>query len=399
MSSEKNSPTVLMPETAQPSTSTDSKPSTGRTSNRRSFLKNSMVAGAVATVGAGILGRGLPAFAQQTSDAPITNGDIAILRFLAAAELIESDLWTQYAELGGIGTNPPIEVDPKQPLNPYQVALSNLDSDGPQYIASNTLDEVSHATFINAFLESKGAEPVDFSQFVTLPGSTAKGSTGILRLTNLMNLNVDTSWFVRYRSTTNPDLGATFSQAITLNGVTAIPRSDADYEGKSNPNFKGNDHIQAIANVAAFHFGQIEQGGTSLYAAMSQKVTSPEVLEITLGIGGDEIAHFLEWVDFAGNGVQPLIAPFTDSISGLSFPNFFNPLNPLIQPSLIFPVPFEFRPSLPHVAMIRPLTDKFAGAVAAANGFIASGLFFGQSQQFLNTLHAMAVAADAAVRG
>jgi hypothetical protein len=399
MSSEKNASKVLMPETAQPSTSTDSKPSTGRTSNRRSFLKNSMVAGAVATVGAGILGRGLPAFAQQTSDAPITNGDIAILRFLAAAELIESDLWTQYAELGGIGTNPPIEVDPKQPLNPYQVALSNLDSDGPQYIASNTLDEVSHATFINAFLESKGAEPVDFSQFVTLPGSTAKGSTGILRLTNLMNLNVDTSWFVRYRSTTNPDLGATFSQAITLNGVTAIPRSDADYEGKSNPNFKGNDHIQAIANVAAFHFGQIEQGGTSLYAAMSQKVTSPEVLEITLGIGGDEIAHFLEWVDFAGNGVQPLIAPFTDSISGLSFPNFFNPLNPLIQPSLIFPVPFEFRPSLPHVAMIRPLTDKFAGAVAAANGFIASGLFFGQSQQFLNTLHAMAVAADAAVRG
>jgi len=370
-----------------------------RPANRRSFLKNSMVAGAVATVGAGILGRGLPAFAQQASDAPITNGDIAILRFLAAAELIESDLWIQYAELGGIGTNPPIEVDPNQPLNPYQVALSNLDSDGPQYIASNTLDEVSHATFINAFLESKGAEPVDFSQFVTLPGSTAKGSTGNLRLTNLMNLNVDTSWFVRYRSTTNPDLGATFSQAIALNGVTAIPRSDADYEGKSNPNFPGNDHIQAIANVAAFHFGQIEQGGTSLYAALSQKVTSPEVLEITLGIGGDEIAHFLEWVDFSGNGVQAPVAPFTDAITGLTFPNFFNPLNPLIQPSLIFPVPFEFRPNLPHVSMIRPVTDKFAGAVAAVKGLTASGLFFGQSQQFLKTLHALAVAADSAVRG
>src|SRR5208282_3958546 len=118
----------------------------------------------------------------------------------------------------------------------------------------------------------------------TLPGSTAKGSSGNLRITNLMNLNVDTSWFTRYRSTANPDLGATFPQAIVLDNVTAIPRSNADYEGKSNPNFPGNDHIQAIANVAAFHFGQIEQGGTSLYAALSQKVTSPEVLEITLGI-------------------------------------------------------------------------------------------------------------------
>jgi hypothetical protein len=371
----------------------------GRGANRRSFLKNSMVAGAVATVGAGILGSGLPAFAQQSSDGTLTKGDIAILRFLAAAELIESDLWTQYAELGGIGNNPPIEVDPKEPLNPYQVALSNLDPDGPQYIASNTLDEVSHATFLNAYLEFRGAEPVNFDEFVTLPGSTASGSTGSSRLTNLMNLNVDTSWFVRYRSATNPDLGATFPQALTLNGVTAIPRTDADYNGKANPNFPGNDHIQAIANVAAFHFGQIEQGGSSLYATMSQKVTDPEVLEITLGIGGDEIAHFLEWVDFSGNGVQAPVAPFTDSKSGLTFPNFFSPLNPLIQPSLIFPVPVEFRPNLPRVSIIRPLTDKFAGAVAAANGFIASGLFIGQSQQFLNTLQAMAQAADTAQRG
>jgi hypothetical protein len=398
MSTEKNSSTVLTSETTQPSTSTEANSPTRGTSNRRSFLKKSMIAGAAATVGAGILARGLPAFAQTKASGALSDGDIAILRFLAAAELIESDLWTQYAELGGIGDLPPIEVDPNEPLNPYQVALSNLDPDGPQYIASNTLDEVSHATFLNAFLEFRGAEPVDFTQFATLPGSSATGSSGKLRLTNLMNLNVDTSWFVRYRSTTNPDLGATFPQAITLNGVTAIPRTDADFDGKSNPNFPGNDHIQAIANVAAFHFGQIEQGGSSLYATMSQKVSDPEVLEITLGIGGDEIAHFLEWVDFSGNGVQAPVAPFTDSKSGLTFPNFFSPLNPLIQPSLIFPVPCEFRPNLPNVAIIRPLTDKFAGAVAAFKALTASGLFLGQSEQFLNTLHAMAVAADAAVR-
>ena len=373
--------------------------SISRPVDRRSFLKGGLLAGGAA-VGAGLLATGPLALAQSKgqSSASLNAGDVAILRFLAAAELIESDLWTQYAELGGIGNNPPIEVDPNQLLNPYQVALSNLDSDGPQYISSNTLDEVSHATFLNAYLESRGAEPVNFDEFVTLPGSTAQGSTGSSRLTNLMNLNVDTSWYVRYRSATNPDLGATFSQAITLTGVTAIPRSDADYEGKSNPNFPGNDHIQAIANVAGFHFGYIEQGGSSLYAAMSQKVTDPEVLAITLGIGGDEIAHFLEWVDFAGNGVQAPVAPFADPISGLKFPNFFSPLNPLIQPSLIFPVPVEFKPNLPRVSIIRPLTDKFGGAVATIKSFTADGLFIGQSQQFLNELQAMAVAADSAVR-
>ena len=374
-------------------------PSIRRSVDRRSFLKGGLLAGGTA-MGAGLLANSPLARAQARTQesGSLSAGDIAILRFLAAAELIESDLWTQYAELGGIGNLPPIEVDPNEPLNPYQVALSNLDSDGPQYIASNTLDEVSHATFLNAYLESRGADPVNFDEFVTLPGSTAQGSTGASRLTNLMNLNVDTSWFVRYRSATNPDLGATFPQALALSGVTAIPRSDADYEGKSNPNFPGNDHIQAIANVAAFHFGYIEQGGSSLYAAMSQKVTDPEVLAITLGIGGDEIAHFLEWVDFAGNGVQAPVAPFADPISGLKFPNFFSPLNPLIQPSLIFPVPVEFKPNLPRVSIIRPLTDKFAGAVATIKSFTADGLFIGQSPKFVSLLQKMAVEADSAFR-
>src|ERR1700735_4637149 len=183
---------------------------TKRPVDRRSFMKSGLLAGGAATVGAGLLANATPARAQERGR--LNPGDAAILRFLAAAELIESDLWTQYAELGGIGNNPPVEVQPSQ-LNPYQTALSNLDTDGPQYIASNTLDEISHAAFLNAYLESRGAEPVNLDQFRTLQGSTATGSSGIKRLTNLMNLNVDTSWFVRYRSTTNPDLGATFPQA------------------------------------------------------------------------------------------------------------------------------------------------------------------------------------------
>lgn len=360
--------------------------------DRRSFVKNGLIAGSAAVVGAALSGGVTSARAQDRDrNGRLSPGDAAILRFLAAAELIESDLWTQYAELGGLTSGQPIEVDMNQTLNAYQTALSNLDGDGPQYITSNTLDEVSHATFLNAYLESRGAEPVDFDEFRTLEGSTATGASGNPRLTNLMHLNVDTSWYVRYRSTTNPDQGTTFPQAITLNNQTAIPITDAD--------FNDSNHIQVIANVAAFHFGFIEQGGSSLYAALSQKVTDPEVLEITLGIGADEVAHFLEWVDFAGNGVQPPVAPVTDPQTGLTFPNFFDPLNPSIQPSLIFPVPCEFiSPKLPKVAIIRPLTDRFAGARAAIASFVADGLFTGQSKRFINLLQTMAVEADAAFR-
>jgi TAT (twin-arginine translocation) pathway signal sequence len=361
--------------------------SINRPVNRRSFLKTGMLAGSAATVAAGLVGNLKPALGQSSS---LTKGDVAILRMLAAAELIESDLWTQYAELGGIGDNPPVEVAPNQ-LNSYQAALSNLDTDGPQYITSNTLDEVSHATFLNGYLESKGERPVNFDEFRTLQGSTATGADNIGRLTCLQHLNVDTSWFIRYRSKTNPDFGATFPQAVTINNRTAIPITDADLNGSAA-------HIQVIANTAAFHFGYIEQGGASLYASMGQKASSLEVLEIIFGIGGDEVAHFLEWVDFAGNGVQGPVAPVTDN--GLTFPDFFtSPLGALVQPSLIFPVPCEFiSAGLPLCSVIRPLTDKFGGAVATIASFTADGLFYGQSKEFLHVVNHIAAEADAAVR-
>src|SRR5580698_9783122 len=145
---------------------------TKRSVDRRSFMKSGLLAGGAATVGAGLLANATSARAQ---DGSLDAGDVAILRFLAAAELIEADLWTQYAELGGIGDNLPIEVNPMPQLNAYQSALSNLDSDGPQYITSNTLDEVSHATFLNAYLQFRGAEPVNFDEFFTLEGSQATG--------------------------------------------------------------------------------------------------------------------------------------------------------------------------------------------------------------------------------
>ncbi|WP_446743907.1 ferritin-like domain-containing protein [Silvibacterium acidisoli] len=355
--------------------------------NRRSLLKHGLLAGgAAATLAA------TNAFSQSQSLFELDRGDIAILRFLAAAELLESDLWTQYAELGGV-------TDGAQ--STYQQALSFLDGDGSQYITSNTIDEVSHANFLNAYLESAGADPVNLDAFRTLKGSTATGAADVPRLTNLLHLNVDTSWYIRYRSTTNPDTGATYPQAITIHNRPAIPATDSDFENAN--------HIQAIANTAAFHFGSIEQGGTSLYASLSQKVTHAQVLEITLGIGGDEIAHFLEWVDFAGNAVQPggpngdqfnfegSTTPVTDK--GLTFPDFTKK-GPLFQPNLIFPVPSEFVSSrLPRCAVIRPITYRFGGARAAVAALTASGLFTGQSKQFFSAVQAMANAADAAIRG
>jgi Ferritin-like domain len=330
-------------------------------------------------MGAGILNSTKQAFAQDSHGSRnLDRGDTSILQFLAAAELIEADLWGQYAELGGVTSGTP---------NPYQNAFMNLDGDGLQYITSNTLDEVSHAEFLNAYLASKGESPVDLDAFRTLQGSKATGAKNIGRLTNLMHLTVDTSWYTRYRSTTNPDFGAAFPQALNITNRSSIPVTDADFD---NPT-----HIQAIADIAAFHFGSIEQGGTSLYAALSQKVTSAEVLEITLGIGGSEIAHFLEWVDFAGNAVQG--PPITDQ--GLTFPDFNTPPNPQLQTNLIFPIPCEFiDANLPKCAVIRPLTDRFAGAEAAVKSLTASGLFTGQSKAFLARLQELAMKADSAIR-
>jgi hypothetical protein len=357
-------------------------PTLQRVNNRRSFLQGTLAAGA-SVASSTIIGEN-KAFAQGTTSS-LNKGDAAIIKFVAAAELIETDLWQQYAELGGLSTGP---------QNPYQLAFQNLDSDGSQYISSNTLDELSHAEFLNAYLISKGEEPVDLDQFRILQGSMAEGALDTPRLTNLTQLKIDTSWYTRYRSTTNPAFGATFPQALPnlfARRVTAIPRTNADFTPKN--------HIQAIANTAAFHFASIEQGGSSLYPTLGQKVSSLEVLRIMFSIGGDEVAHFLEWMDFAGNAVSPPVAPVTDPDNGLTFPNLNATHNPLLQTNLIFPVPCEFiSPNLPRCAVIRPAVAGQIDALGAANFLIAQGLFTGQPQEFTEMLLTMATEADAAQR-
>ena len=391
MSNERTSSPALDSENSQSAAAAEENTPSGGVVNRRSFMRKSAFAGAVA-VGAGLLSKTIPALAQESDSSALTKADIALLRFAAAAELIEADLWQQYSELGGITPGQlPVETAPFTPMNTYQAAFMNLDSDGPQYITSNALDEQSHAEFLNAYLISKGVEPVDFDAFRTLPSSQAAGANQIGRLTNIMDLTVDTSWFVRYRSAKNPDFGANFPQALQLVRVPAIPRTNDDF-GPTN-------HVQAIANTAAFHFGMIEQTGTSLYPVLAQKATNAEVLKILLSIGGDEILHFLEWVDFSGNAVQPPLAPLVDPNNGLTFPNFDLTVNPSLQTNLIFGIATEFiSPKLPLCSVIRPTNTKgFASGVVQA--LTSSGHFIGQSPAFHKAFQAIASAADTAQRG
>src|SRR3989441_6027441 len=274
--------------------------------SRRSFLGKSLAVGA-GTIGAGLLASTRTAKASVA----LTSGDAAMLRFAAAAEILETDFWVQYNELGGVQDN---EVPGGSGSAPYTAALKVLDGDMDQYIHDNTEDEFTHQNFINAYLASKGADIVDLSPFATLPGSTATGSSGKPRLTNLMQLTVDTSWWTRYRSRdNNPDLDPTFTFPQAVPGLfagqfPAIPRTDGDLAPP--------DHLQAIANTAAFHFPTIEQGGTSLYPSLAQRVTHPEVLRIVLSIGPTETAHFQTWQDKAGNA-----PPLTDPTNGLVFPD------------------------------------------------------------------------------
>jgi hypothetical protein len=354
------------------------KPSKGFLS-RRSFLGKSIAVGA-GTIGAGLLANAPTARASGG----LTRGDESILRFLAAAEIIEADLWQQYNELGGIQDR---EV-PGGTGNPaYTAALQVLDGDMNQYIHDNTDDEITHFTFLNAYLASKGGEPVNLDQFRTLPSSQATGARQIGRLTNLMQLTVDTSWWTRYRSDNkNPDFGDTFPQAIAglaAGQFPAIPRNDGDLTPP--------DHLQAIANTAGFHFGFIEQGGTSLYPSLAQRVTHDEALRILLSIGPTEAMHFQTWHDKAGNA-----PPLTDPTNGLVFPDLNAPPfgGEEFQTNLIMPEPTIFlNRAFPIVSIIRP-TETRGAAMAALNALTADGLFIGQPPSFFAVLRQLAHAAD-----
>jgi hypothetical protein len=365
-----------------------------RPTNRRAFLTTGMVAAGAATMGASLLPGTSAAFSREEDSAPITKGDIAILTFLSALEQVEADLWIQYAELGGAtnqGKSPiDLELNGQKIITglapDYITGLLVLDGDMPQYIADNTDDEISHHRFLNNYLESKGAKTVDLSHFAILPPSQVTGVPQKGRLTNLKQLTIDTKWWTRYRSeTSNPDFGGTFENAVpdlAKGPHPAIPLSDGDLGVDKNGNI--SNHLQAIANTAGFHFAFIEQGGSSLYPALAQKVTNLEVLRVLLSIGGSEIMHFQTWHDKAGNA-----ALITDG--NLTFPDLNAGVDPnngasdknvpdMFQTNLIMPEPTLFlNKNLGPVSIIRPTSTEQGGAVASVVSFAEDGLFLDPS--------------------
>jgi hypothetical protein len=348
-----------------------SSPSTNPEAPRRGcgFARRSFVKGLALGAASFLPVRSALADSGGSRQGRISESDAAILRFLAAAEILETDLWQQYTEFANLDS-------------PYGDALEAIDDDMPTYIEQNTADEFSHQSFLNAFLVKMHRQPVNLEPFRTLPSSPV-APVQTSRLTNLMHLNVDTSWYLRYRSSGNPDFGDTFGQAVNIVNRPAIPVQD--------PALYTTDQIQAIANTAAFHFAMIEQGGSSLYDALSLKCSSLLALRIVTSIEGSEVAHFEIWNDKAGD------APPVDSGDGLVFPDLN--LNPATTTSLVMPRPCKFiSDDLPLCSVIRPTSSALAGATAVVRFLTDTGLFAGQSQAFFHTLLSLASAADRAVR-
>jgi hypothetical protein len=389
-------------------------------SNRRAFFKQGVAAAGIATLagGAGLLTGGVPALAREDeTPGTLTTGDAAILRFLQALETIEADLWRQYAELGGATNQGVSKIDLPFPngLAPlYVTGLQQLDGDMPQYISDNTDDELTHEAFLKAYLESKGASTVDLRKFATLPPSKVTGVPQTGRLTNLTQLTVDTTWWTRYRSATkNPDFGDTFDPAIPTLATdqhTAIPRSNKDLIADKSKASGVSDHTQAIASTAGFHFAFIEQGGSSLYPSLAQRVTSVEVLRVLLSIGPTETSHFQTWHDKAGNAPQLTSTDvgFPGSTGAtVTFPNLNGSADPKVadelQTNLIMPEPTIFLDKkFPAVSIIRP-TETTGAAMGALNGLIADGLFIGHTVDgvpdgFIDLLLDLAEDADEARR-
>jgi hypothetical protein len=366
-----------------------------RVLGRRAFLGRMATGAALLTPGAALLAAG-----KAKGRPNLSKGDAALLRFAAAAEILETDFWVQYNELAGIQDS----EEPDGTGNPdFTNAVKQLDGDMDQYIHDNTEDERTHFTFLNAYLMSKGAQPVSLEPFrnLTATSSKATGSSQKPRLTNLTQLTLDTSWWTRYRSRTeNPDLDPSFvfPQAIPdlfTGQHTAIPRTNADVMNA--------DLLQVIANTAGFHFATIEQGGNSLYPSMAQRAQSVEVLRILISIGPTETMHFQTWQDKAGNA--PQISAF-DPVNNntVTFPDLNSPPFPAgfgledFQTNLIMPEPCPFiSPSLPVCSVIRP-TETNGIAMGVVNFLTNMGLFIGQSPAFFAFLNQLAMEADSAQR-
>jgi hypothetical protein len=308
----------------------------------------------------------------------LTKNDIAILRFLSALELIESDVWQQYEELGGVKLGS---------QDPYRLALQSLDDNLSHFITSCALDEISHTTYLTLYLESEGVDPVNLDRYRTLRGSRAAGALNFGQLTNLQHLNLDlgvwaapssgeSRWKDRYLT---PD-------ADRIIGLQSIPSTDADLEEPSE--------VRVIAKTALLHFGYLENLVSKLYVSLSQRIRRVKILEVTFGIGGNEIAHYHASLDLARNviqGSQFLMDDSERSTAGrpvASSPYFLERERPTRS---------LHGAAGPDESVRRPAGSDLSLAAETIARLAEGGLFIGQSPTFTHTLFQMAHEADRAI--
>jgi hypothetical protein len=358
--------------------------------NRRGQMTYGLLEANVATAGTLLTRLRKSAFGQTLdySDNGLTKGDIAILKFLLTMELIESDLWQQYDELGGTTEGA---------QNSYQLALQHLDGNCSEYISSNSIDEIGHATFLCTYLESEGVAPVNLDKYRTLRGSRATDANDIGRLTNLMYLEIDKSRSFQNHTAEYTQFRDAVPQVVGIVRRTTIPRAEEDFNEPAL--------IQTIAKTAVFQFRYFEWGVSSLYTSFSHQVRRAKVLKIALGIGAQEIAHSLNWANFVPHSIEGAPTRFDNSENSIKdrrqlLSDFIVPFVGLhLQTIPLIPLRSEFiRDNIPFAPVMWPLDDRFGAAVDAIMSFAEDGLFFGQSREFLQELIAIAEDADAALR-
>ena len=358
--------------------------------NRRGQMTCGTLGASVATAGTLLSRIRKSAFGQTMdySDDALTKGDIAILKFLQTIELIESDLWQQYDELGGIT---------KGMQNSYQLALQDIDDSCSEYISRNSIDEIGHATFLSSYLESEEVAPVNLDKYRTLRGSRATDANDVGRLTNLMHLEIDKSRYIQNHTAEYTQLREAVPQVVGIVRRTTIPRTEEDFNEPAL--------IQTIAHTAVFQFRYFEWGVSSLYTSFSRQVRRAKVLKIALGIGAHEIAHSLNWANFPPHSAKGPLTRFDNSETSSKnrrplLSDFNVPFVGLhLQTIPLIPLRSEFiGDNIPLWPVIWPLDDRFGGAVDTIMSFAEDGLFFGQSKGLLQELIATAEDADAALR-
>ena len=368
---------------------------------RRTFLKG------LGTLGAALSGGTLaPTASHAQAGREINKGDAALLRFAAAAEIIESDIWLQYAELGGVQDSDEVfllasKLIPGYPAkatggNPkYTKGLQFLDWRHAAVHQRQHRRRAESRVFLNTYLDFKGAAMVNLDKFRTLRGSQATGANkNFGRLTNLTQLTVDTTWWTRYRSRTkNPDLAIPSLQRIPTLATgkhTAIPRTDSDTPTTISP--------RPSQIPPGFHFAWIEQGGTSLYPQVRSACAQSRSLA---HIAKHRRHRDLSLSDVARQGGQrqgPVQCDRPSDRGEVTFPDLNTPPDEDLQTNLIMPEPTVFLSrQFPPCSIIRP-TETRGAAMAAVTALTDDGLFIGQSSEFIALLKHLAAEADEARR-